>query len=511
MAELHVHYENFAGGEFGHVGPAKAAPGTFTGRNVVVYQDGCIGPRAGLKAYGSHNANGVVLGMGFNGTTGAAIWYNVGTGIFSFATALATPDTWTGSLASATTLPVPLQWVEAPVSHTQIINPLDKAYDLNHLTKTVTAIAASPAGSVIATYGTRLFVARTTANLRRVFFSADGDYTTWPAGNFFDIGNRGAVVGMWAQRDSLAILMQDGEWWILRGIPTDSTISGASLRRATAGGVHPWVNSQNSAAILGSDEIVWIPNGADWPAVFNGVTVSEKRQVGPDGNKLIYSTQADVRVIRGYRQDEAAILTPNNASTVYLLRNGVWTLHTLTGVTFSQFAASDQQGLLYLCDGGAAGAHANFYTLRTGLDRPAFTSDTDCSPGDLSNTPLLANFSMPEWWANPDQEVEARHVVVDIVKYQTGVTNNTMTLVFKKFGAYLAPGDQSPAAQSWTDAGANASTTGTHDRIVFDIGDQGWAAGFQVGLSGIAGIKIKSITVITEPRTVPRWSARGYR
>ena len=44
-----VKYDDFSGGEFGTLGAEHAPPKTFTGRNVMRYFNGLIGPRPGLK------------------------------------------------------------------------------------------------------------------------------------------------------------------------------------------------------------------------------------------------------------------------------------------------------------------------------------------------------------------------------------------------------------------------------------------------------------------------------
>lgn len=490
MAELRVIYDDFSAGEYGHLGPAKAPANSFSGRNVVRYQTGLLGPRAGMRWRPlSGMPGGEVLGMGWSGTPGADLWWIIGNTVYS-RNGSDVVQAWTPALAAAPTEGV--QSIEAPTATTHMTSFGDKTYRLDHLAKTVNAIDGSPGGRSIAMMGERLFVAGTVADLARTFYTDAADLTAFPPLNFFDTGGRAAVRAIFAQRDHLAIVMQDGEWWIYRGVG-----SSASQRRATAGGAHPWVMNANAAALLGSDEIALMPVGTDWPATFDGVRVDEVRSAGPDGNTLGYAGAAELKVLRGFRPEECVMVRPA-AGLVYLYRNGVWTLHS-PSVGLSEFAVTNQQGVLHLTDGGAAGVAPKFYDWKINLDRPAFTSDAQAQPGDDTDTPLSAYFSLPEWWSKPGTEARVRQVIVDFTKWNTGAPlANHMKLELLAFGMFRNDGTEAHNAQEWEEAGNVASTSGTRDRAVFNIGDQGFGAGFQVKLAHLRGVAVRAITVVLD-------------
>ena len=43
-----ISYDDFSGGDYGILEPWRAPPGTWTGKNMVLYDDGGLGPRNGM-------------------------------------------------------------------------------------------------------------------------------------------------------------------------------------------------------------------------------------------------------------------------------------------------------------------------------------------------------------------------------------------------------------------------------------------------------------------------------
>src|SRR5688572_10351760 len=71
-----IEYSDFSGGEFGILEPWRAPPGTWTGKNVVQYDNGSLGPRNGLVEVPlSASITGEVISAGpFSRRTSSNVW-----------------------------------------------------------------------------------------------------------------------------------------------------------------------------------------------------------------------------------------------------------------------------------------------------------------------------------------------------------------------------------------------------------------------------------------------------
>jgi hypothetical protein len=510
VARAKIVYEDFKG-EYGATSGAKAPPGTFKATNMQVYKTGLLGPRAGLKAmaYTSVPA-AAVKGMGWRGTTAKDLWVAFGTDVQRNDTL--TPGSafvdFATNLASTPTHPV--QGVEYGTLNSFITNFDDKSYILNHTTPTLTAIATAPGGTCVSLYGERMMVASTTAQPTRVYFSAAGDFTSWPAGNFFDLpASSGAVAAMFQQRNGLTILTLNGEWWVLTGVPGTSN---AFLRRVGAGGVHPWIMNPNAAANLGSDEVAFVGIRSDYPSKFNGSYVADDMRHLEIHGGVAYTGDTDIKVLRGGRAEEVVIIFPGTAPVSgALYTNGVWTLMQF-GQNLTVYATSDGQGRIMFTDGTST---AKFYTWTLDLDRPAFLTDTLQTRGDGVNSPytdypVAASVLFPEFWAQDGSEVRVRSVEIETTKWDTsGAGTSQINVGYSLDVTSIDRYNQaatSVVSQALSENGNLYNTTGVRSRNVFRFGTNvRYAGGFSVGLSTIQGLAIERIIVEYETREeVPR-------
>jgi hypothetical protein len=298
--------------------------------------------------------------------------------------------------------------------------------------------------------------------------------------------------------------MEDGSWWQFRGAG-----SSASVRKITAADWPSWTFNPHAVTNLADDIILEMTPLGDWPATFDGTQVDHFYHVGPVGDSSPYTGPTGIRIMPGRRPQEALIVRPDatNGALIYLNRDGTWTLHTFP-TDISYMGSATGSGQFTLCKKGVTGVVAGaFYDYDINLDRPAFTSDTHARPGDLSDVPLSAHFMLPEWWSKPGTEVRVRQVIVDFVKYATGASsNNLLTVQLTCFGMFNNDGTEAPAAQTWTESGSAATTTGVRDRATFNFGEQGYGAGFQINMASIAGIAIRAITVVLDSQpSTPRY------
>lgn len=494
-------------GEYGRLA-RSAPPNSFTGVNVVRYIDGSLGPRAGLKSLAPTTlGNGALLGLGWrqyatNGSP-ATLWYIQGTAVkgFNGEAAGATIDTYTGALGATSAYGVAycdtINSSGQPLTYITIDG--DKAYKLNHTARTVTALSVTGSdeagGRAICIYGDRMLAqSKDTGN--RVLYSAAGDFdTAWPAANYFDVGDGCEITALIPRESDLLIYKQDGSLWRVTGTVGVNHV----LRRAKVGitptdGPHEFPH----VALMGTGQIAFIPAYKDYPAFFDGASVNHMRHL-PLGDFTVALDQLppQVKVTAVQYPDELLIVSGRETALsddrALLLTNGIWTAHTF-GTEVTGFAAAGPTGRVCITKDGAGGATPEFYCWETDLQRPAFTSDTFARPGDLSDTPHAASFTTAEWWTPDGMEVQVQRVIVDFRKWTTGVTTNGWTLTVNALGRYNRDGAGATSSQSWSEAGASASTSGVNDREV-KVFAPNWGSGFTLGFSALVGVSIRSVKV----------------
>lgn len=497
-----VRYDRFTGGEFGTTGPVKAPRGTFTARNMQLYDNGSLGVRAGTVALAYTGVSvGAVLGFGWRGTPGVDLWYIQGTTIY-YAGSGDIGDAvtaFTGSLGATPTTPV--QGVEYGVGSTLITSYGDASYEINHIGLTVTELTGSPGGEALCFFNDVLYIIGDNTQANRVNYSEIANINSWPAPNFFDVGNEsGAVKAAWTQRNHVSIATQNGEWWVQTGVPP------GQIRRVSGGGVHPWVFGPDAGAILGSDALMHVPIGSDYPAIFDGTQPQESRNVEIN-NGIHPLNSGDVKVLRGVKPEEAVILFPSG-KRAGLQRNGVWTIMDL-GPEFTSYAASDQQGQIMLSTEGDGGTAPEFHTWKIDLDRPGITSDLLSSPvdsGDAATDPQVEGYLyFPEEWMPTGKEVRVRSVIVDFDYWDTGAVD--LNEIEVQVRALAIEGVDEPAdsvAQSWTrDGSGGPNASPFRKRAVFRMGADHFGAAFQIRFTKLRGVAIHSVVAWYDERDVP--------
>jgi hypothetical protein len=512
-----VEYGEFGGGEFGVIGAAKAPENTYESKNMIMYRNGWFGPRMGATSLDYEDLEvGEVLGMGWRGTSGADLWWIQGEDVW-YAESNVIGDTaakFTGDLDSAPTLQT--QYIEWGDRFTYFTSYGDGTYVLDHVTFTCTKVTDAPGCRGIAWYGERLCVAGSTGNTNRIFFSEVGDPNDWSGGGFLDIPTvSGSIVGLWTQRGHLSVLTQNGEWWIVtNAIGTDAEV----VRRVSGGGVHPWNSSAEATAILGSDNIIQVPLNSDYPAWFNGSTVTEERSVTINAT-VAQQGEGTVKVIRGFRPDEAMIVFPGTGNFALYL-NSVWTFHHFDVGTelapvipvISKFFVSDGQGRIMFTDGGAEDAEPEFYVLVLNVhDRPGFSTDPQASPADLSDGAFEDCYVYFPEFQRPDfREHRLHQVVVDFEEFDCGSTVEcTFTVDAITRDLYRIPdistGEEACTAQTYSlfpDDWTTGEGDGRRKRKVFGFGtDSRYGSSVQLRIYDVANVVIRRVQMVTEMRT----------
>lgn len=493
-------WKDFKGGEYGTLHGLDTPSNSFTGRNVVVFRDGAIGPRCGLRdVTPTGQSNGLVHAMGYTGIPNNETWYAQGTAVYQFGTARS--SAYTGAFASTPSK------ASATYDNRYIAIPGDKAYKLDHVAKTVTALTGSPDGRCIATFGTRVFIGGITGNDNRIRYSADSDDMTWTvaattgAPGQFDVGTNGVgdgIRGLYPFRDFLLIAKANGELWVLttNGDPTTTGTLRRVSTRQSGGAVF---NSYRGGMIYGNE--FWsIGLNSTAPNTYTGGRLRSLGQLGSEGaeagawiNTLPQTdTNPPVFAVAGLSQDSIFFVS---AAKGLLRRDAVWSKHEF-GQSVVGYAADVTLGVVALSDGGGASAVPHFYWLNTASERPPIKSAAE-SVGDGSDTAPACDFTLPEWRDAEGRRVQVKNVHVDFRKYATGVsaTNHFDLTVRAEYGID-GSGDTASATQSFDETSSIVS--GTRHQIRFGFGDQGYSDSFQLEFTNLRGVSIDKITAYIE-------------
>lgn len=488
-------FADWRGGEFGDLGAQGGPPNSFTGKNVMRYRSGAVGPRPGVKNVSpSGLPNGPVWALGAVPLANGIV-FGIGNTLYGVTSPGSGAAVALGTIAVTPTTP---QQIVPRSGVLDLAVYGDKAYTIDPVAATTTALTGSPAGSTLALYGVRMVNANPAANPSRVFYSAAADFNSWPALNFFDVGAAGWPVTYVDEiRQRLAIANGAVEWWALTGVPGVNDV----LRRQTRGDLAAL--SHRHVARIG--ETLWfIAPNEDFPVQYSGVTVDKLRY-----RHLTFTS--------GVASSFGAASLPAPESVLFveaggtnrglLFWNDVWTFHTF-GVTTSQFVTAERPATsladstsvpMLLSDGGGPGVAAKLYAFHQTLDRPGKVGDTWAQPGDDSTTPMAAELATREEWGTRGEDLVARTVIVDFVKWNTGSTStNHFDLVVRGLHRYNTVGFKDSAVQKFDEAAALTTADATVDRRVFRVGDQGVAQGLQVRFSNLRGVAIRQVTVLAD-------------
>ncbi len=504
-----VIYSNFSGGEYGLKSGLHAPPNSWTGKNMLLYQNGALGPRAGLIDLAPTGVpSGILRGMGWASYSGKTMWFIINQTVYGFdqQTIGSAVATYTG--AGIPVLPtVPVASALGPQG-TYITNYGDATYLLDHSTRVVSELTGSPGGRTICLYNDNMVVAGTSAVSNRLHYSAPADYNDWPAGNYIDIGDSWQIRAIYPQRTHILIAKEDGSWWIIYGTLGEND----SLRKVYGTGAGsadpnlsvsaPW--SERDSIMLESGKVMFIPNAKDYPAYFTGAVAKHERHLQfLGGISTNVSTLPPTMCMKTLNYDDEVAVVSGMEGTgdnrMLLLHEGAWTYHTFDVNIGGWLAMGGGDRAIIASAGSDAPSTApKFYGLKTYLNRPGVVGGAYESVGDASNTAFAANFTLPEWWSGPNEEVRVRSVTVDFLQFNpNGGQTNHFDIIVTAFRQHEGSSTAS-ATQSFDEASASGSSSGVPCRITKKFGDQGQGAGFQIALSAIRGVAIKSIEVTIE-------------
>jgi hypothetical protein len=493
-----IEYKDFSGGEFDDHGAYNAPPNSWTGLNMLVYKDGSLGVRPGLYNFtpsAPAPAVGLVHGFGGIGVPSADVWYIQGTATRVFGTDGTALVTVTGALAEIPSMPVD------SVAHTNkviISSEADKLYRLDTTVAspyTMTALTGSPGAMCVTVYGDRIIAGDIDGSFEyRVRFSAAADINSWPAANFFDVGDGWGVKALFPQRQHLAVIKQT-TYNAVTGVPGVNAIL-----RSIATDVGPY---HPLHANMTADMVAVLPGDQTYPALWDGTRLHIAYHLK---SHLTASRTTAIPASHGVTftniDGPDFYFFQNDGDKAIAYQNRVWSYHTF-GVNISGYVNKQAHGqYVYICDGGSAIAAPKFYYWNPNASSPGIEGGDRMRAGDDSSTALTGRFSLPEWHSPDGDEFVVRSVVVDFRKWNTGsATTNHFDLKVSTMRTYQGTTADSNTV-SFDEAAASSSSTGTLQRNVFGFGEQQMGNGFQLHFTNCRGVAFHRIQVVLERRPV---------
>ena len=528
-----VKFDDWSGGDFGVTPPWQTAHNQWTGLNCIVFENGTIGPRPGLKAVSmtAMAQDSVIVGMGFAGTPGSN-WWTAMTDqlLWTFSPTSSTPS-WlradldeAGASGDFDAVPTNVEGLETASNESYLMSDQDGLYRVIHENgpnTTMTRIV--PYDTVTAYEGqciTKYKNWLVTADTNKIWFSDRDDFGAYTPTSYYTIGYGPEVAWLGWTKDALLIVMADSGIWEFRGLPGEK----ATIRRLYAGGRHPWSFSPGRMCVLPNDDVWFVPIDRDFPVRWSGSQIQEMDHLKIfEGDYSGATGDIDeVRIVPTDEDDECLVLFKDaDAGTskkrALLKRSNTWTRiewdSTNSEVAaLGTYAATDRQGLIYISPTTAVGASgASLYSYDSNLERPGFASDGYASTGDGTAAHFEAWFETGEWWAPEGQEVTIKNIIVDFVKWNTGYGSfNVMN-----FDLYqLSSGENAQAAalnlQGFSESRGSAVTTlaGKRDRFILGGMSGGGipSSGFKLRVHGIVGCAVQSIRIVLDQNpATPRY------
>ncbi len=491
-----VTYADFSKGEYGKTGAWRAPAGSFTGLNVATYDDGSIGPRVGLKAYTlTSMPPGDTLAMGYGKTTAGQlrIWFVKGTTVYSFVVdnyASQAVVAYAGAITTAPGASKSVSYVHRQGA-TYWLNHADgKLWKLNHDTNAISATPAAAivgadanAHAVVCQYGARTIAATNISS--RVFYSDADNPESWPAANYFDVGETlMGITGLYAQRNHLSIAKgldgHHGEWWVLTGVPGVDSV----LRRQSVGPspIPPGMG------VIDGDGTVWFGDQYEQaPTAFTGSQVLARPE-------LVEATPRTYSAAVATRRPGDVLLAGNPSGNTEIVltqrRSQAWFRHRLEAgpsgyaLAKAHMASFPGRDLHVFCTDGRSDFRSWQAYANSPADAGAYAGVWTPASGDL------CAFTLPEWWTEGDAEVSVRAVQVDFRSFAMGSGNCTWTLTMTPQRLHEG-GAGTPQSFAFFEAAPGADVT-RRRQAPFSFEH---ANGFQLALSNLRGVAIHKIAV----------------
>jgi hypothetical protein len=522
--QFDVVYDDFTGGHF--MGPSQANQprNTFTGPNVVCTADeGFLMPDGGWKKMTTAASTGLttapeitpptVFGSSntYQTNTRAEIWF-VANGAPTLVRQVI-PEL--DSVQTVATLPLGIQ--RQPVGSVlgnRISFHRGLSTNLLYLVTlggTVTTATIS-ADFTLGTFWWNNFAFGAGLGSNRLWFSAAGDPTSWPALNFIDVGESfSPIYAVVPTGDSLFIGKPDG-WWTLTGVPGQS----ASLRRLSTTG-HPAIKNTVIAsphigrgAVHSNVGIVQRTIRGQLAEIVRGTQVEVfAHHSGVDKSKAIFVTTAGEYVV--VTETDAASAGYDGTMWCYSESRGIWRQKAMPTK-----ASQGAEGIMWIPVEDRAGDSERFYAV--GLERYASTNHAiyvysgfrepldpqvdaygyyDTATATLAEYSNTAPFTVKEMvvevdFGQPAQQGAQRSVKASVVTQSVTDLDQTFDIA----GDLAVPFRSTKLVKTW--ANANNTRRGHRQTVRFGVNDGAAATMTAAPVIEMTGVKVRRVILRCE-------------
>ena len=506
MASKTYKWDDWSGGEYGILRPEEQKKNQFSGSNMLLYDNGFVGPRSGLK-YTSGIGGGALAAhgreaIGYADVDQAEWVLYADTYVYSW-----TDFAWLQSVSVGTSVVKPGLFVRTAKDTNYLVTPgngLDIVLHVASSVPTITPVTIAvfaTIGSAASLYRDRMYISDDTTTAR-VRYSAANDYTSWVADNYFDVGDNTPIAWMGWSGSRLIIIKENMETWAYQGVPGRDTLVRLNEAQIPGG-----LQGRCVTTTKNGDIWAWVP-GKAYPHKLVGSRFVGLRHLTPfpDGGGHRGSWVDVVGSMSGTHEDDGVmgVIRSGDAKSadedrwvIAIRRNSAWSFHDLVGQfvgTSIIVAKSDAADRALILTGSSAingfqFAHVN--NLETETDDPYGEL------GDYSGTiSVECTFDTSTYIVSSPKETRVHKVIVELDSLSIPATSGAQARLSAVDVVGLAADGEEHTLDfgSWTHA--ISGRAGGYRAVFTSDGDMPMTQ-FRVHLE-CRGVSIKTIAVVME-------------
>lgn len=500
MADFAIRFDDFSGGDYGDLDPARAGNDQYRGNNVRVYDSGLIGPRAGLKPL-------TITGLpNHTHTPGPKAFSVLDNKLLIVLNRIYQIPLNTLAAAEQDTYPTAAANTVRFARAGGVLYSLKDGVVYKHVGAATVATPSLPALFSDLVQWEQWLIAIDAAVPYRIWFteltSAGPNFDVWPVNNFLFVGGNEPINSLLPIYNTLYAGKTSG-WWAVSGVLGIQ----ASSRNISIG--NGPVDSRR-AAVMTDNRIVYWPN-EDSPAFFNGEStrvlsrqsLRQAQSQFPSDGIAVTPTHQKVYMAGDADAD-------NNATDLYEYAQNRWSYLSLNsaigGITPSdpRIGQALPSGVIFTVNNPTTvGDPVVISSFQHDLDRPAHTDDTYASPTDPGETELVTgSFDLKAWYDGQGRQVWLTGLIVQFRKWPSGVAGslNRMVVRVEAHGGYES-GTAVGGDVEWSEPSERAPAGGADDSYRLNLGAQGWGNGFQIKFPVLAGVAIREVIAVVEVGT----------
>jgi hypothetical protein len=512
-ADFVVRYNDFSGGDYGILDPARAKRNQYSGINVIEYNSGLLGVRPGFKTVpvawpGTSNLDGDISTV--PGPLGFDVWGEelvLQLNSRSYGIPIS-EDPIVPHVLGVYSSP-PTEFVRYAQGGTSLYSTVDGVLYKHTAGGSTATVVSTPFPIRSLVRWNYNLVAVDIDNPSRIWYSTvdvnGPNFDSWGANNYLDVGSTVGINTLRPLFNTLYAGKTDG-WWGVSGI-----LGSLAYVRFRVMGNGPIDERQVTTTT--DNRILYWPN-EPVPAWFGGEGVALDKNQQIVGFKRVFAADTVVStptgqrlVMLGERQDAAG---DPIESGMLVHQNDAWSSHVLAN-SFSALVPQDVRAGGQLPDGTifavktptTVGETVEIQSFSHGLHRPGHASDKWAGPTDSGETQLVTgNINLSAFYDPQGRSLLVRSVIVQFKKWASGtaLTKNRLEVQVIPLGVYDG-GTLESEIQVWEEDSDRSAVTGTDDSFRFEVGAQGWANGYQIRFPQLRGVAIREVVVTIEART----------